>query len=106
MSAPDYLYINYAENGLIKHHLPNRVSVPLFEYMLTGMAVVAPDYVDQFEGEFYGDVLSICGATPNDYAAIVALIMQACDEVAVLQPFKADLKSALEADPRFKKAAA
>ena len=106
MSAPDYLYINYAENGLIKHHLPNRVSVPLFEYMLTGMAVVAPDYVDQFEGEFYGGVLSVCAAAEKDYPAIVALMMQACDEVFVLQALKADLKAALEADPRFKKAAA
>ena len=41
----------------------------------------------------------------KDYPAIVALMMQACDEVFVLQALKADLKAALEADPRFKKGA-
>ena len=105
MSAPDYLYINYAGDDLIKHHLPNRASVPLFDYVLSGLAAAAPDYVDQFEGEFYGGVLSVCAAAEKDYPAIVALMMQACDEVFVLQALKADLKAALEADPRFKKRA-
>ncbi len=62
--------------------------MPLFDYVLSGLAAAAPDYVDQFEGEFYGGVLSVCAAAEKDYPAIVALMMQACDEVFVYKHLK------------------
>lgn len=42
--------------------------------------------------------------TAEEYPAVYKLVLQACDEVESLKPYKARLKAALEADPRFHQA--
>ncbi|KLT73547.1 hypothetical protein PL75_03015 [Neisseria arctica] len=103
MSAPDYLYVNMANGQLVKHLLPNRMSVLLFDYMLPHMADVAPDYAKQFEGEFSCCTFSIADLPEKDFMAVYQLIMDACDDINALQPLKGDLQTALLADPRYKK---
>ena len=48
------------------------------------------------------EVFSIHAAPEKYYRAICHLIMQGADRLESVKPFKAALKAALEADPRFK----
>lgn len=65
------------------------------------MYEIAPEYAEEFE---YGnwEVFSIHAAPEKYYRAIYHLIMQGADRLESVKPFKAALKVALEADPRFK----
>lgn len=83
MSAPDYLFISETE----EYHLPRRASIPLFDYMQPHMMATAPDYADQFEGGFYGGVLTIT----HYFMPVYHLMVQVCDDVTELMPAKASL---------------
>ncbi|MBP7811053.1 MAG: hypothetical protein KA006_01880 [Neisseria sp.] len=89
------------EEVVIEKH-PTRL---LFEYMAEPMHTIAPDYADNFAGQYYGDVLSIIDLSQEYYQGVFELIMQACDQVPELAEYKTALQAALEADPRFKRVA-
>nr|DAP47073.1 MAG TPA: hypothetical protein [Caudoviricetes sp.] len=104
MSAPDYLYISYTsseDEKFTKHFIPDRLSDPLFDYMLPRMAEVAPEDADEFEGAFYSGILTIDHVPASRYMAVYKLIMEACDKVEQLKPCKVDLQKALQDDPRY-----
>lgn len=113
MSTPDYLTIRRVpEKDTQPWHpyfetvwLDSWAGEALFEYMLPHMPQVASEEADAFEGGYYGGVLSISSISPKNFYPVYNLIMQACDELESLKPYKAELKAALEADPRFKQAA-
>lgn len=73
----------------------------LFAYMTPAMYEIAPEYAEEFEYSNW-EVFSIHAAPEKYYRNIYNLIMQGADRLESVKPFKADLKAALEADPRFK----
>ena len=101
------LFIGQDGNGdFVVVDISKAAAQELFERLLESMELAAPEYIPQFEGEAAGGVMSIADLPSAAFMDASRTIIQACDEVAVLQPFKAELKTALEADPRFKKAVA
>lgn len=101
MSVPGKLIVRHDGDNVVGIFLGNRATDPLFAYMVERMPAVAPDYAQEFEYSNWG-VFSIAGAPPSSFMAVYNLIMQACEELAVLKPHQADLRQALESDPRFK----
>lgn len=106
MSASELYIGEDADGQFVVVDLSKAATWELFERIRDGMAAIVPEYIPQFEGEAAGGVMSIADLPSAAFMDASRTIIQACDEVAVLQPFKAELKTALEADPRFKKAAA
>lgn len=106
MSSAETLYItDVTDNTFTKMYLGKRAAGDLFDYLFPKLDTVAPEYKDQFAGEYYGEVLSITDFPMQSYPAVYNLIMSACDELESLKPYKAELQAALQADPRYKKAA-
>ena len=91
--------------------LPNNesVSVPinkkpsddLANYLLPKLDEICPDYVEHFWGGLLGHVMSITDLPAQYYMPVYHAIMQACDEIDSLTPYKDALNTALRADPRF-----
>ena len=100
------LYVSVQDGVARKVRLSKIGAHKLFEFMLSGMTVAAAEYADNFEGAYYGGVLSVNGVSDADYMAVVELVLSAFDQVPELAEYKAALQAALEADPRFKKATA
>ena len=99
------LFIGQDGNGdFVVVDISKAAAQELFERLLESMKLAAPEYIPQFEGEYAGGVMSISGLQAEAFVQVSQIIMQACS-TAVLQPFNADLKTALEADLRFKNAA-
>ena len=101
MSGAEHLYITSKGDDVTTVYLGKYAAAELFDYMLPRLQQLAPDYSDKFEGEYYGSVLSIAGIPGASYLATYQLIMQACDQIDCLKPFKSILNEVLQADPRF-----
>lgn len=109
MSAPDSLYIRYLPDKPLGERflevvLDSFAGEALFEYMLPKLYQLDPEYAEPFEGSYIGGALAIDGTPAKYWHAVYTMIMQACDELERLKPYKEELKAALEADPRFKQA--
>ena len=104
MSASELYICEDADGQFVVVDLSKAATWELFERIRDGMAAIVPEYIPQFEGEYAGGVMSISGLQAEAFVQVSQIIMQACS-TAVLQPFNADLKTALEADLRFKNAA-
>ena len=72
----------------------------LFAYMIPVMYDIAPEYAEEFEYSNW-EIFSIHATPKKYYRAVYDLIMQGADRLESVKPFKAALKTALEADPRF-----
>ena len=100
MSTPQEIWISRIDGKYTEVFLDKKASATLFEYMVERMYQVAPGYAEQFE---YGnwETFAIDDASEQDYMAIYGLILEAADKLEVVKPYRAELKAALEADPRF-----
>ncbi len=98
----DTLYIHAIVGNSREVHLGKRAVYDLFNFMLPKLQEHIPSYSDQFEGEYYGDILSIGDVSVEHYPLVYDFIMQACDEFDSLKPHKTDLQAALQSDPRYK----
>ena len=70
--------------------------------MLPKLQTQLPGFSDEFEGQYYGEVLSISHVPAEHFPLVADFIMQACDEFDSLKPHKAVLQEALQSDPRHK----
>lgn len=103
MSTPQEIWINRTDGKYTEVFLDKNASAALFEYMVGQMYQAAPDYAEQFE---YGnwETFAIDDAPPQHYMAIYSMILEAADTIEAVKPYREELKTALEADPRFKAA--
>ncbi len=72
----------------------------LYRYLYPLVAKLAPDYLEEYEYRAMSGCLSITTLPRQYYPAVSAAILAACDELDSLTPFKAQLETALQADPR------
>lgn len=81
--------------------LGSRECAALHEYLLPRLESALPDFAVVFDALYLAEDLGTVHVEPQDFRTVAALVMQACDDVAVLTPHKAALKAALEEDPRW-----
>ena len=98
----DNIFIHAGADANRDIHLGKRAVYDLFNFMLPKLQEYVPSFSDQFEGEYYGEVLSISDVSPEHFPLVADFIMQACDEFDSLKPHKAVLQEALQTDPRHK----
>lgn len=105
MSTPSSLFVEIDENTkeLIEVEMSKRAAHQLYEYLFPRLADIDVEFMDVFEVDYnIGSMLAIGTLKAKFFKPVYSLIMQACDEVESLKPFKAELKRVLEADKRFK----
>ena len=76
----------------------------LYEFILPHLRQLDGEYADEFEGIYFGGAVAIFSLPAKYFHSVYSLILQACDEIESLKPYKAALKAALEADPRYRQA--
>ena len=74
----------------------------LLDYLYQRLAEIDKEAADQMQGEFSGCVFSIADLSAQAFANVYGWILEAAEKSEWIKPYKADLKTALEADPRFK----
>lgn len=89
------------EKGFTYVQLGKLAAGQLYRYLYPVIAKVAPDFLEEYEYSAMAGMLSIWNLPRQYYPDICTAILNACDELDSLKPFKAELKTALEADPRF-----
>ena len=96
------LFLNYDNNSkIIEVLLGKSAATALFDYLWPRLQEINPEKADQFAGEYWGNVLSLTSWPAHQFMEVYQLIMQACDEVEILQEHKDNLKQALQADERY-----
>ena len=96
------LFLNRDNKGeIIKVLLGKSATTALFDYLWPRLQEINPEKADQFAGEYWGNVLSLISWPTHQFMEVYQLIIQACDEVDILQEHKDDLKHALESDKRY-----
>lgn len=100
MSKMEEIFIN-SDNEVIIVDLSKLAALELFEYLLPYVARNIPEFKYQFEGVALCGILAIDDMTKSQFNTIYPAIMQACDTIESLVPYKAELKEKLEADERF-----
>lgn len=105
MSTPSGMAISAIQQDDGEYHwieveMGKGACADLFAYMTPAMYEIAPEYAEEFEYSNW-EVFSIHAAPKKYYRAVCDLIMQGADRLESVKPFKAALKAALEADPRF-----
>lgn len=73
----------------------------LLDYLSPRLAEINKEAADQMQGEFSGCVFSIADLSAADFNRVSSWILEAAEKSEWIKPYKADLKAALEADPRF-----
>ena len=73
----------------------------LLDYLYPRLAEVDKEAAEQMQGEFSGCVFSIADLSAADFNRVSSWILEAAEKSEWIKPYKADLKAALEADPRF-----
>lgn len=89
------------EKGFTDVWLGKLAAGHLYRYLYPVIAKVAPGYLEEYEYCTMAGNLSIWSLPRQYYPDICTAILNACDELDSLKPFKAELQMALEADPRF-----
>ena len=74
----------------------------LLGYLYPRLAEIDKEAAEQMQGEFSGCVFSIADLSAQAFANVYGWILEAAEKSEWIKPYKADLKTALEADPRFK----
>ena len=89
-------------NGNVRDvQLGKRAVYDLFNFLLPKLQTQLPGFSDEFEGQYYGEVLSISHVPAEHFPLVADFIMQACDAFDSLKPHKAVLQAALQSDPRY-----
>ena len=73
----------------------------MLDYLYPRLAEIDKEAADQMQGEFSGCVFSIADLSAADFNRVSSWILEAAEKSEWIKPYKADLKAALEADPRF-----
>ncbi|WP_107885324.1 glycine cleavage system H protein [Neisseria elongata] len=73
----------------------------LLDYLYPRLAEIDKEAAEQMQGEFSGCVFSIADLSAAAFARVRGWILEAAEKSEWIKPYKADLKAALEADPRF-----
>lgn len=73
----------------------------LLDYLYPRLAEINKEAADQMQGEFSGCVFSIADLSAAAFNRVSSWILEAAEKSEWIKPYKADLKAALEADPRF-----
>ena len=73
----------------------------LLDYLYPRLAEIDKEAADQMQGEFSGCVFSIADLSAADFNRVSSWILEAAETSEWIKPYKADLRAALEADPRF-----
>ncbi|HHX2498132.1 TPA: glycine cleavage system H protein [Neisseria subflava] len=74
----------------------------LLDYLYPRLAEIDKEAAEQMQGEFSGCVFSIADLSSKAFANVYGWILEAAEKSEWIKPYKAALKTALEADPRFK----
>ncbi|WP_455018741.1 glycine cleavage system H protein [Neisseria sicca] len=74
----------------------------LLDYLYPRLAEIDKEAAEQMQGEFSGCVFSIADLSAAAFARVCRWILEAAEKSEWIKPYKSDLKTALEADPRFK----
>nr|DAO40758.1 MAG TPA: tRNA nuclease CdiA [Caudoviricetes sp.] len=74
----------------------------LLGYLYPRLAEIDKEAAEQMQGEFSGCVFSVADLSAAAFANVYGWILEAAEKSEWIKPYKADLKTALEADPRFK----
>lgn len=74
----------------------------LLDYLHPRLAEIDKEAAEQMQGEFSGCVFSIADLSAAAFARVCGWILEAAEKSEWIKPYKSDLKTALEADPRFK----
>lgn len=74
----------------------------LLDYLYLRLAEIDKEAAEQMQGEFSGCVFSIADLSAEAFARVRGWILEAAEKSEWIKPYKSDLKTALEADPRFK----
>lgn len=102
MSTPDNLMISQTDDGrFVCVFIGKTACLALFDILLPYLQKHLPTFADEFEGQFYGDVMEIVSLPKQHYMPIYNLIMQAAEQLASVSEYKTLLKNALESDERF-----
>ena len=81
--------------------LPKQAGYPLACYLLERIDDIAPSFAEAFyAGLFVGDI-GIFDCPDRYFPAVANAIIEACDTIDSLTPYKDALNKALMADPRF-----
>ena len=65
------------------------------------MPKIAPEFADEFEGSLVARDFQLYGCPAQYFPAVANAIIEACDTIDSLTPYKDALNKALRADPRF-----
>lgn len=74
----------------------------LLDYLCPRLAEIDKESAEQMQGEFSGCVFSIADLSAAAFSRVCGWILEAAEKSEWIKPYKSDLKTALEADPRFK----
>ncbi len=110
MSISAFLNISITQDnsGGYKHEnvsLSQSGIYDLYEFLLPRIRQIDEEYTDEIEGIYFGGAVAIFSLPTEYFQTVYTLILQACDEIESLKPYKAALKAALEADPRYRQTA-
>ena len=94
--------IIHADGAIRDVQLSKRAVYDLFNFMLPKLQTQLPGFSDEFEGQYYGEVLSISHVSAEHFPLVADFIMEACEEFDSLKPHKAVLQTALQSDSRYK----
>ena len=74
----------------------------LLDYLYPRLAEIDKEAAEQIQGEFSGCVFSIADLSAEAFARVRGWILEAAEKSEWIKPYKSELETALEADPRFK----
>lgn len=74
----------------------------LLDYLYPRLAEIDKEAAEQMQGEFSGCVFSIADLSDAAFARVCGWILEAAETSEWIKPYKSELETALEADPRFK----
>ena len=100
--APLRLFISNLSNGeLVSVPINKKPSDDLANYLLPKIDAIYPEYIEKFWGKLLRGTMSITDLPAQYYMPVYHAIIEACDTIDSLTPYKDALNKALRADPRF-----
>lgn len=106
MSIPEEFYISEEDSQLSPVDMGKRPVYDLYHVLSAWLEKTKSPFRDEFEGCFLCENFHIEHLDVPAFISAHSVILQACDEIESLKPYKAALKAALEADPRYRQAKA
>ena len=99
--APLFLVVGNNQEKRVYVDLGKVSGNALADHLLPKIDAIYPEYIEKFWGRLLGGIMAIDDLPQQYYMPVYHAIMQACDEIESLTPYKDALNKALRADPRF-----